>query len=85
MIKNKLLDLFEQLYKDAKRNIETLAICRGLLVQLAIDWDKAIAEYNISSESRDQLNVILEALDQKMLKTDELIYKVEHPEDDLTT
>lgn len=83
-MKNKLLDLFEQLYKDEKRNIEVLAICRKLFTQLALDWDNAIAEYNIPSESRDKLNVVLEAIEQKILKTDELIYKVEHPEEDLT-
>lgn len=81
-MKSKLLSLFQDMYKNEKRTLPLLCTIRKMLEQLALDWDDHIKDCGYEpSESRKSLDVVTQAIEDSILKTDELIYRVEHPEE----
>ena len=81
-MKSNLLSLFQDMYKNEKRNLPLLCMIRKILEQLALDWDDHMQDCGYEpSESRKSLDVVIQAIEDSILKTDELIYRVEHPEE----
>jgi hypothetical protein len=81
-MKSKLLSLFQDMYKNEKRTLPLLCAIRKILEQLSLACDAHIQECGCEpSESRKALDVIMQAIEDSIGKTDELIYRVEHPEE----
>jgi hypothetical protein len=80
-MKKNFFDLFKELYKNEKTNLQILCLVRKVFEQLALDWDDYIQDNKGEPpESRRSLDVIMQAIEKSIGKTNELIYKVEHPE-----
>lgn len=81
-MKSKLLSLFQDMYKNEKRTLPLLCMIRKILEQLTLDWDDSIRACGCEPpESRKALDVVIQAIEDSIRKTDELIYRVEHPEE----
>ena len=78
---SKLLSLFQDMYKNEKRILPLLCMIRQILEQLSLDWDDSIQERGCEpSKSRKALDVIIQSIEDSIGETNELIYRVEHPE-----
>ncbi len=81
-MKSRLYLLFQDMYKNEKRTLSLLCIIRKILEQLALDWDDYIQDCGCEpSKSRKALDVVMQNIEHSILKTNELIYIVEHPEE----
>ena len=81
-MKSRLLSLFQDMYKNEKRTLPLLCMIRKILKQLSLDWDDYIIDCGCEPpESRKSLDVVIQAIEDSIAKTNELIYRFEHHEE----
>ena len=81
-MKSRLLFLFQDMYKNEKHILPLLCMIRKILEQLALDWDDSLQDCGCEPhESRKALDMVIQATEDSIYKTNDLIYRVEHPEE----